>query len=126
MAVTSTPGVVGVCALAPWLPTDEPLPPQDGSRRFVIAHGSADRMTSPTGSEAYARRLRDRGDSVTFVVQQGGRHALLDGFWDWHRFAVRSTLAMVGAAPWPIALRAAFDDGSRPLDLREIARDRRI
>ena len=125
MAVAATPGVVGVCALAPWLPTDEPLPPQDGSRRIVIAHGSADRTTSPGESEAFARRLRDRGDSVTFVVQPGGRHALLDGFWDWHRFAVRSTLAMVDAAPWPIALRAALDDGSHPLDLREIARENR-
>jgi dienelactone hydrolase len=125
MAVASTPGVVGVCALAPWLPTDEPLPPENGSRRVVIAHGSADRTTSSTESEAFARRLRDRGDDVAFVVQRGGRHALLDGFWDWHRFAVRSTLAMVDAAPWPIALRAALDDGSHPLDLREIARDSR-
>lgn len=125
MAVASTPGVVGVCALAPWLPAGEPLPTQDPSRRFVIAHGSADRTTSPVESSGFARRLRDRGDRVAYVTQPGGRHALLDGFWDWHRFAVRTTLGLAGDRPLPEMLQSAGatpDAWSTGLTLRELVR----
>ena len=125
MAVASTPRVVGVCALAPWLPAGEPLPKPDPSRRFVIAHGTADRTTSPVESLDFARRLRDRGDQVAYVEQPGGRHALVDEFWDWHRFAVRTSLGLVGDRPPPDVLRrgdATHDGATTGLTLREIVR----
>jgi alpha-beta hydrolase superfamily lysophospholipase len=119
-AVADDPAVVGVCALAPWLPPGEPLPDGSPDQRFVIAHGTADRITSPTASLAYARRLRQRGDAVAYLPQVGGRHALLDHPRAWHRLAVGAPLAMLGERRWAAALEAQFR-GEAPLAALELA-----
>lgn len=109
-AVADTPGVVGVCALAPWLPGGEPLPPAAAGQKFVIAHGAADQTTSAAESLDFARRLRARGSHVAYLSQTGGRHALLDDPWLWHRFAVRTTLGLVADRAAPGAVRRALDE----------------
>jgi dienelactone hydrolase len=113
-AVADTDGVVGVCALAPWLPADEPLVPPRPDQRFVIAHGNADGTTSAEESQAFARRLHKHGAKVAYLSQPEGRHALLDQPLLWHRFATRTTLGLVGDQPMPIGIRTALDspDGS--------------
>jgi pimeloyl-ACP methyl ester carboxylesterase len=111
-AVAGRAEVVGVCALAPWLPEHEPLPSDVSGTRFVLAHGVADTMTSPVGSLRYAERLRAAGGTVMRFAQPGGRHALLDRPWLWHRLAVSATLGLVGATPLPSVIAAAFEDSA--------------
>lgn len=107
-AVADDPHVVGVVALAPWLPDGEPLPPTRPEQSFVIAHGTSDTMTSAPASHAYAGRLRRSGAHVGWFGLAGGRHALLDKPLLWHRFAVRSTLGLTGDGPLPTAVAAAL------------------
>lgn len=116
-AVAGDERVVGVCGLAPWLPVDEPLVAARPEQRFVIAHGTADRMTSPPASLAYAQRLRMSGATVVRLELGGGRHALLDKPLLWHRLAVSVSLALVGEGAFPPALLAALGD-DRPESLR--------
>ena len=119
-AVADHPDVVGLCALAPWLPEAEPLP-QRLDRRFVIAHGTADPTTSAQLSAAYARRLLHAGASIARYELAGGGHALLDRPALWHRFAVRTTLGLVGDRDLPFGVAGALAGDSEgmlalPLD----------
>lgn len=107
-AVADHSQVVGVCALAPWLPQREPLPPVRPHARFVIAHGTADRMTSAALSKVYARRLRAAGAAAARFEFPGAGHALLDNPTLWHRFAVRTTLGLVGDRPLPPVIAGAL------------------
>lgn len=109
-AVADHPQVVGVCALAPWLPQREALPPVKPDARFVIAHGTADRMTSAALSKVYSRRLRAAGAAVARFEFPGAGHALLDNPTLWHRFAVRTTLGLVDEGPLPPAIAAALSE----------------
>jgi predicted alpha/beta-hydrolase family hydrolase len=111
-AIADDPAVVGVCTLAPWLPTAEPLPTRIDGTSFVIAHGTADQMTSPALSLAYAERLRAASGHVARFELVGGKHALLDQSRLWRRFAVRTTLGLVGQAPLPPAVAAALASDS--------------
>lgn len=113
-SVADHPSVVGVCALAPWLPQHEPLPPVRTGIRYVIAHGTSDRMTSPPLSKAYAMRLRTAGSPVARFEFEGAKHALLDSPALWHHFAVRTTLGLVGDRPMPPAIAAALADEVTP------------
>jgi predicted alpha/beta-hydrolase family hydrolase len=110
-AVADHPAVVGICALAPWLPQDEPLPGGLDRVSFVIAHGTGDRMTSAPLSLEYARRLRAAGGRVARFELPGARHAMLDRPGLWRRFAVATILGLVGAGPLPPAVPAALDRG---------------
>ncbi|MBA2561025.1 MAG: alpha/beta fold hydrolase [Propionibacteriales bacterium] len=113
-AVAGNPQVVGVCGLAPWLPQHEPLPPVRTGVRYVIAHGTSDRMTSPPLSKIYAMRLRAAGNQVARFEFEGGKHALLDQPVLWHQFAVRTTLGLVGDRALPPAIASALDDERAP------------
>lgn len=116
-AVADHPAVVGVCGLAPWLPADEPLP-QDLSRAsFVIAHGTSDKMTSPPLSQAYAERLRAAGGRVARFEFAGAKHAMLNDPSLWRRFAVSTSLGLVGDGPLPPTVAKAFDDPTTRLSL---------
>jgi pimeloyl-ACP methyl ester carboxylesterase len=118
-AIADDPAVVGVCGLAPWLPTAEPLPGRIDGTSFVIAHGTADQTTSPALSLAYAERLRAASGRVARFELAGGKHSLLDHSGLWRRFAVRTTLGLVGQDPLPPAIATALasvsDDLRTPL-----------
>lgn len=81
------PGVVGVLALAPWLPPDEPTA-QLAGRRLLVAHGTQDRVTSPRSSFEYAVRARAEGYDVARIVLPGSGHTLLARARDWNRLVV--------------------------------------
>jgi alpha-beta hydrolase superfamily lysophospholipase len=69
------PEVRGVAALAPWvLPGDFPAEP--AGRRILIVHGSRDRIADPSRAATVAKALGRRTD-VTYVLVEGGRHAML-------------------------------------------------
>ncbi len=110
-AVSDHPRVVGVCALAPWLPADEPLPRETSKASYVIAHGTSDRMTSAAQSLIYAGRLRAASRRVARFEFPGAKHAMLDQPGLWRRFAVGTSLGLVGDRPMPPTVVAALDGG---------------
>ncbi|MFI5711766.1 dienelactone hydrolase family protein [Kribbella sp. NPDC051620] len=82
VAVGNHPLVDGVLALAPWLPGGEPLVPMRGP--VVFAHGTADRITSPAQTAAYARRLRASGVPVALLSVADDDHTMLRRSPDWN------------------------------------------
>jgi len=67
--------VSAVAALAPWLAPSDPLPATT-TTPILIVHGDQDRVALPQRAAAYAERLRQRTE-VSFLVVEGGRHAML-------------------------------------------------
>ncbi|MEO5874338.1 MAG: alpha/beta fold hydrolase [Streptosporangiaceae bacterium] len=79
------PRVVAVAGLAPWLPPGEPVG-QLAGRRVLLVHGSADRVTDPAATWAYAERAREITQIATIELV-GGDHAMLRRSRLWHRIA---------------------------------------
>ena len=94
MRVADDPSVVGVAALAPWLPDGEPVDAIAG-RRALIVHGSWDRVTSPSASRRFADRARARGAAVDYVALPGETHAMLLRARRWHRLTTAFVLELL-------------------------------
>jgi hypothetical protein len=77
--------VCAVAGLAPWLPAGEPVG-QLAGRRVLLAHGSADTVTHPGDTWAYAARARAVA-SVTALEIRGGDHPMLRRVNVWHAVA---------------------------------------
>jgi dienelactone hydrolase len=101
--VAGHPAVFAVAGLAPWLPPGEPAG-QLAGRRVLLAHGSADTVTSPDDTWAYARRARAM-TSVTALEIRGGDHAMLRRAGLWHAIAAEFARLSFGlpAGPGPAA-----------------------
>jgi pimeloyl-ACP methyl ester carboxylesterase len=84
------PAVVAVAGLAPWLPPGEPVS-QLAGRRVLLVHGSADKLTRPADTWAYAERARSVGQVAAIEVLDG-EHAMLRRAHLWHRIAAEFTL----------------------------------
>lgn len=107
LRAASHPNVVGVCALAPWLPPGEPTASVAG-RSVVIAHGSRDRMTDPRLSLAWAERAHAVADRLCrFDVADTG-HAMLERRGVWHGLARHAALGLLGVEPLTPELDRAF------------------
>lgn len=93
------PRVTGVVALAPWVPEGEPVSQLCG-RSVLIAHGSADRVTSPELSRSFAQRAQEDGIDLEYRVIPRGDHAMLRSARVWHalaaEFATRCLLGKSG------------------------------
>jgi dienelactone hydrolase len=115
-ALADADGVSGVVALAPWLPPGEPVGPTAG-QRVVLAHGSADRWTSPTGSLEWARRARRAGARVARYELGPVGHFMFSRLAQWNGLVRDAALGLLGLRPLPVdmarALTAAGDDGLR-------------
>jgi pimeloyl-ACP methyl ester carboxylesterase len=85
LRVAGHPAVIAVAGLAPWLPPGEPAG-QLAGRRVLLAHGTADRVTSPDDTWAYAERAR-AGCDLTTVEVAGGDHPMLRRAGLWHALA---------------------------------------
>lgn len=98
--------VRAVVGLAPWLPPGEPVE-QLLERAVLLVHGTADRMTDPRLTAAFADRLQAVGGTVSLVRIEGGRHAMLRRPQLWHELAAQFVLNAVlpGYLPsgWPDA-----------------------
>jgi pimeloyl-ACP methyl ester carboxylesterase len=119
------PAVTAVAGLAPWLPPAEPVE-QLAGRRVLLAHGTADRITSPAETWAYAERARSVTEVATIEVRDG-EHTMLRRGALWHRLAVEfSRLALGLPAAGPTEVAAAFRDaaGGRHLALATARRER--
>jgi dienelactone hydrolase len=100
--------VVGVLGLAPWLLAEEPITLHGSGHAaaddsgitsavtVVLAHGTADRITDPELTAAYARRLRATGLPVGLVSVEGEKHAMLRRYADWNELVRRFTAHALG------------------------------
>ncbi|WP_199433198.1 alpha/beta hydrolase [Qaidamihabitans albus] len=91
LRVADDPAVVGVCALAPWTPGDEPVEPVRG-RSVLIAHGTQDRVTGPADSYAYAVRAEASAARLARFEVTAEGHAMLRRPPVWSRLVAEFTL----------------------------------
>lgn len=94
LRIADDPSVVGVVALAPWLPGDEPVG-HLGGVRALIAHGNLDFVTSPRASRRFAQRASSAGADISYQVVHGDSHAMLLRPHRWHSLTTRTALAFL-------------------------------
>lgn len=110
LRVAADPAVVGVVALAPWVEAGEPGE-QLRDRAVLIAHGSADTVTSPRASRRFARRLELVARNVRYVRVRGDIHAMLFRPRIWHRLTVGYALDVLGVEALSPRVRRAMTRG---------------
>jgi pimeloyl-ACP methyl ester carboxylesterase len=88
------PAVTAVAGLAPWLPSGEPVD-QLAGRRILLAHGSADHITSPAQTWDYADRASSVGQVAALEVL-GGDHPMLRRARLWHDIAAEFARVALG------------------------------
>lgn len=103
------PRVVGVCALAPWLPPREPLSELVG-RRLVFAHGTSDTVTDHLATGAYVSRCREQGWPTAWLTVPDERHNLLRRAREWNDLVGRFVLSVSGGTPDPLLAAATSTD----------------
>jgi len=102
VAAGNHPKVAGVLALAPWLPTGEPLSllaesaSAGEARPVVLAHGRQGRITDLALTAAFARRLREGGMPTGCLDVSGERHAMLQRSADWNELVGRFVRHAIG------------------------------
>ena len=99
------PAVSAVAGLAPWLPPGEPAA-QLAGRRVLLAHGTADSITSPAETWAFVERARAVTE-VTAVEVRDGDHPMLRRARLWHAIAAEFARAALALPPGDAALTAA-------------------
>jgi pimeloyl-ACP methyl ester carboxylesterase len=107
------PVVSAVAGLAPWLPPGEPAA-QLAGRRVLLAHGTADSITSPAETWAFVEQAR-AVTTVTAVEVRDADHPMLRRARLWHAIAAEFARAALALPPGDAALAAAVTatDGSR-------------
>ena len=107
------PAVSAVAGLAPWLPPGEPAA-QLAGRRVLLAHGTADSITSAAETWAFVDQARAVTE-VTAVEMRDGDHPMLRRARLWHAIAAEFARAALALPPGDAALNAAVTaaDGSR-------------
>jgi len=105
LRVAGHPAVIAVAGLAPWLPAGEPVD-QLAGRRVLLAHGSADTVTSPADTWAYADRARAVCDPTVIEVR-GGDHPMLRRARLWHAIAAEFSRVSFGLSAETGAAAAA-------------------
>ena len=99
LRVADDPAVVGVCALAPWTPAEEPVAAVR-DKDVLIVHGTGDRMTDPAQSYDFAVRAAPVSARLARVEVAGEGHAMLRRPAVWARLTrdfTLTTLAVPGA-----------------------------
>lgn len=106
LRVAGHPQVSAVAGLAPWLPPGEPVD-QLAGRRILLAHGSADTVTSPSETWAYADGARGVAPVAAIEVRHGD-HALLRRAPLWDRIAAEFTRVSLGLPTGAEEVRSAY------------------
>jgi len=109
------PAVSAVAGLAPWLPPGEPAG-QLAGRRVLLAHGTADSITSPAETWAFLERARAITD-VAAVEVRDGDHPMLRRARLWHAIAAEFARAALALPPADRALEAALTATAVPRTL---------
>jgi alpha-beta hydrolase superfamily lysophospholipase len=107
------PAVSAVAGLAPWLPPGEPAGQLTG-RRVLLAHGTADSITSPAETWDFVERARAVTE-VAAVEVRDGDHPMLRRARLWHAIGAEFARTALAVPPADSALAAALTDtaGSR-------------
>lgn len=92
--VAGHPAVSAVAGLAPWLPPGEPVAQLAGCR-VLLVHGTADNVTRPDDTWAYAERARPVTD-VAAIELRGGDHPMIRRAPQWHDIAAEFTRSALG------------------------------
>jgi len=108
--VADDASVVGVVALAPWVPDGEPVEQLRG-RRLLVAHGSLDRVTSPASSRRLVEAATVLTRDAAYVVVRRDAHPMLLRWPTWHRLATNCVLDFLGVRQLPAAVAAAIARG---------------
>jgi alpha-beta hydrolase superfamily lysophospholipase len=96
VAVADDPSVVGVVALAPWLPASEPNAALAG-KPFAAAHGRSDKITSFRQTQAFCRNAERVASSVELHDMGRIGHYMFRDIPAWNRFAVDRSLTQLSA-----------------------------
>jgi pimeloyl-ACP methyl ester carboxylesterase len=88
------PSVAAVAGLAPWLPPGEPVD-QLAGRRILLAHGTADVVTTAAETWAYAERARAL-TTVAEIEVRGGDHPMIRRASLWHALAATFACVSLG------------------------------
>jgi dienelactone hydrolase len=118
LRVAGHPAVIAVAGLAPWLPPGEPVD-QLAGRRVLLAHGTADRITSPGDTWAYADRARPVCELTAIEVDRGD-HPMLRRAGLWHAIAAefaRVSFGLPAGAGEAAAAMAASARGAKMITL---------
>jgi predicted esterase len=94
VAIADDPSVTGVVALAPWLPTGEPVGPLTG-RHLAAAHGSSDKITSARATQAFVRRAGSVAASTEYLDMGRVGHYMFRRIPAWNDFALTRSLTFV-------------------------------
>jgi len=94
VAVADDPNVLGVVAVAPWLPKGEPVDALAG-RHLLAAHGTRDRITRYKDTKYFVHRAQDVAASASLTTMEGLGHYLLKGRRRWNDFAAESCLRLL-------------------------------
>ena len=94
MRAAGHPTVAAVAGLAPWLPVGEPVE-QLAGRWVLVAHGTADTITSPAETWAFAERAR-AVTQVAAIEVRDGDHPMLRRARLWHAIAAEFARAALG------------------------------
>jgi dienelactone hydrolase len=100
------PSVTAVVGLAPWVPPGEPVD-QLAGRSILLVQGSADLVTRPAETWAYAARARPL-TSVAEIEVHGGEHTMLRRASVWHALAAAFACVSLGLPPPPGPAAAAL------------------
>jgi pimeloyl-ACP methyl ester carboxylesterase len=92
LRIADDPSVVGVVALAPWLPLNEPIDHLGGVRGLIV-HGNLDFVTSPRASRRFAQRAKKVGADISYQVIHGDSHAMMLRPHRWHSITTRTALS---------------------------------
>ena len=92
LRLAGEPRVKAVCALAPWIESNEPNAQLEG-RSVLLVHGDGDRITSARACAEYADRAHRAGHSVRHVEIAGAGHAMLRRRAEWDDHVRRFVLA---------------------------------
>ena len=106
------PAVSAVAGLAPWLPPGEPAA-QLAGRRVLLAHGTADSITSPAETWAFLERARAITE-VAAVEVRDGDHPMLRRARLWHAIAAEFARTALALSPADRALDAALTATAGP------------
>ena len=104
MRAAGHPSVYAAAGLAPWLPPGEPVE-QLAGRRALVAHGTADSITSPQETWAYVERARTV-TRVAAIEVRNGDHPMLRRARLWHAIATefaRTALELPTDTTAPVA-----------------------
>ncbi len=106
------PAVSAVAGLAPWLPPGEPAG-QLAGRRVLLAHGTADSITSPAETWAFLEQARAVTE-VAAVELRDGDHPMLRRARLWHAIAAEFARAALGMTARDATLAAAVTATTGP------------